>query len=72
MITPDVLKTYILQGRPELEHKKDVTVNATGASTRPEGIFYPRNQLFIDVIEQVSLLVSGKSLPASALLGNAF
>eukprot|EP00708_Paratrimastix_pyriformis_P002852 GAFH01001610.1.p1 GENE.GAFH01001610.1~~GAFH01001610.1.p1 ORF type:complete len:333 (+),score=152.89 GAFH01001610.1:379-1377(+) len=66
MITPDVLKTYILQGKPELEKKRDVTVHATGASTRPEGILYPRNQLFIDVIEQVSLLVSGKNTVLSA------
>jgi AP-2 complex subunit mu-1 len=37
-----------------------VSTHVTGASTRAPNIHYATNQLFIDVVEEVNLLVSAK------------
>ncbi|KAH7815993.1 Adaptor protein complex 2 (AP-2), mu subunit [Monocercomonoides exilis] len=61
VIDPEILKNYILQGKPMSTQKaKEVSIHATGASTRPPNITYKTNELYIDVIEEVNLLVSSK------------
>ncbi|KAA6401587.1 MAG: putative AP-2 complex subunit mu [Streblomastix strix] len=60
-IDPDVLKAYIMQGKPlSVQKAQQVSMHVTGASSRPPNIVHQVNQLFIDVIEQVNLLVSSK------------
>lgn len=49
-------------------HRESVTVMATGAiSWRPQGIKHPKNEIFVDVVERVSVLVTaaGKILDAN-------
>ena len=67
MVDSEVLKSYILQGKPVTVQKaKEVSVHATGLSTRPPNIHYDENELWIDVIEQVNLLVSATRTILSA------
>ncbi|KAF8820909.1 mu1 adaptin [Cardiosporidium cionae] len=61
----DVLKRYITQGERMKEDLNDeailkkITVQATGScSWRAEGIKYRKNEIYIDVVEQVNMLVS--------------
>eukprot|EP00300_Choanocystis_sp_HF-7_P023805 c2509_g1_i1.p1 GENE.c2509_g1_i1~~c2509_g1_i1.p1 ORF type:complete len:453 (-),score=126.87 c2509_g1_i1:59-1360(-) len=62
----DVLKLYITQQGVKSEkanqiQSQDITVLATGAiSWRKPNIKYPKNEVFIDVIENVNLLMSQK------------
>ena len=59
VVDAEVLKSYILQGKPiSVQKAKEVSVHATGMSTRPPNIHYEKDELWIDVIEQVNLLVS--------------
>ena len=62
---PEVLKQYILEGGLKLEQLSDfdklkqITMQATGANSwRQEGIFYKKNNIYIDVIEKVSISFS--------------
>lgn len=64
---PEVLKKYILEGGLKLEQLSDfdklkqITMQATGANSwRPEGIFYKKNNIYIDLIETVNLTFSNK------------
>lgn len=64
---PEVLKKYILEGGLKLEQLSDfeklkaITMQATGANSwRPEGIFYKKNNIFIDVIETANVTFSNK------------
>lgn len=62
---PDLLKLYITQGKMKkpttVEQMKQITVQATGAiSWRTEGIRYRKNEMFIDIIENVNVLISNK------------
>jgi AP-2 complex subunit mu-1 len=63
----EILRKYVTQGglRPEdlndEENLKQITVAATGATPwRPEGVKYKKNEVYIDVIENVNVLVSKK------------
>ncbi|CAJ1336376.1 unnamed protein product, partial [Effrenium voratum] len=63
----DVLKKYITQGGAknidlnDQETLKKITVQATGVcSWRAEGIKHRKNEVFIDVIENVNILMSTK------------
>eukprot|EP00930_Biecheleria_cincta_P047641 TRINITY_DN3306_c0_g1_i1.p1 TRINITY_DN3306_c0_g1~~TRINITY_DN3306_c0_g1_i1.p1 ORF type:complete len:430 (-),score=71.97 TRINITY_DN3306_c0_g1_i1:289-1578(-) len=63
----DVLKKYITQGGAknldlnDQEQLKKITVQATGVcSWRAEGIKHRKNEVFIDVVENVNILVSTK------------
>eukprot|EP00123_Amoebidium_parasiticum_P000055 comp10141_c0_seq1/m.4977 comp10141_c0_seq1/g.4977 ORF comp10141_c0_seq1/g.4977 comp10141_c0_seq1/m.4977 type:complete len:434 (-) comp10141_c0_seq1:85-1386(-) len=66
----DILKLYITQEGVKVQRSAEVssiTMQATGATTwRREGIKYRKNEIFIDVIETVSMLMSsqGKELNA--------
>ena len=66
IMDPDLLKMYITQGKQSaemtnLEKLKQITIQATGAiSWRAEGIKYKKNQVFIDVIENVNVLLSNR------------
>ena len=62
----DMLQLYIMSEKLKRKRKKDaaassasdVTIQATGAvSWRQEGIRHKKNEIYIDVIEQVNLLV---------------
>lgn len=64
---PEVLKRYILEGGLKLEQLSDfdklkqITMQATGANSwRPDGIFYKKNNIYIDLIETVNLTFSNK------------
>ena len=60
------MKEYIRTGKQkkeptDLEKLKAITVQATGAiSWRAEGIRYKRNEVFIDIIENVNVLLSSR------------
>lgn len=61
----DMLQLYILSEKLKKKKKgsttsaSDVTIQATGAvSWRAEGVRYKKNEIYIDVIEQVNLLVA--------------
>lgn len=62
----EVLKLYITQEGVKSDRAKDtqassITIQATGAiSWRAPGIKYPKNEVFIDVVESVNLLMSQK------------
>merc|ERR1712032_425660 len=67
ILEPDVLKKYITQGgaKPidlnDQEQLKKITVQATGVcSWRAEGIKYRKNEVYIDVVENVNILMSAK------------
>lgn len=67
ILEADVLKKYITQGGSksidlnDQEQLKKITVQATGVcSWRAEGIKYRNNEVYIDVIENVNILVSAK------------
>jgi len=64
---PEVLKKYILEGGLKLEQLSDfdklkqITMQATGANSwRPEGIFYKKNNIYIDVVETANVIFSNK------------
>eukprot|EP00930_Biecheleria_cincta_P047642 TRINITY_DN3306_c0_g2_i1.p1 TRINITY_DN3306_c0_g2~~TRINITY_DN3306_c0_g2_i1.p1 ORF type:complete len:430 (-),score=63.81 TRINITY_DN3306_c0_g2_i1:22-1311(-) len=63
----DVLKKYITQGGAKTidlndqEQLKKITVQATGVcSWRAEGIKHRKNEVFIDVVENINILMSTK------------
>eukprot|EP00928_Gymnodinium_smaydae_P011650 TRINITY_DN14271_c0_g1_i2.p1 TRINITY_DN14271_c0_g1~~TRINITY_DN14271_c0_g1_i2.p1 ORF type:complete len:413 (-),score=96.25 TRINITY_DN14271_c0_g1_i2:530-1768(-) len=67
ILEADVLKKYITQGGAKTvdlndqEQLKKITVQATGVcSWRAEGIKYRKDEVYIDVIENVNILVSAK------------
>jgi AP-2 complex subunit mu-1 len=67
ILEADVLKRYITQGGTksvdlnDQEQLKKITVQATGVcSWRAEGIKHKRHEVYIDVIENVNILVSAK------------
>ena len=62
---PEVLKQFITQGGIKKEVKDEqiigALIQATGATSwRAEGIKYKRNEVYIDVIENVNVLMSNK------------
>lgn len=64
---PELLKKYIQEGglKPELanniENLKKLTNAVTGATPwRQEGIKYKKNEVYIDVVENVNLLMSNR------------
>eukprot|EP00164_Ancoracysta_twista_P000575 GFYU01000760.1.p1 GENE.GFYU01000760.1~~GFYU01000760.1.p1 ORF type:complete len:469 (-),score=128.21 GFYU01000760.1:72-1478(-) len=60
----DILKQYITQQSIKSEVKKEVTLQATGATPwRNDKVKYRKNEVFIDVIEYVNLLMSPKGTP---------
>eukprot|EP00929_Paragymnodinium_shiwhaense_P087161 TRINITY_DN4743_c0_g2_i1.p1 TRINITY_DN4743_c0_g2~~TRINITY_DN4743_c0_g2_i1.p1 ORF type:complete len:430 (+),score=118.70 TRINITY_DN4743_c0_g2_i1:162-1451(+) len=67
ILEAEILKKYITQGGAKTidlndqEQLKKITVQATGVcSWRAEGIKYRKNEVYIDVIENVNILVSAK------------
>jgi AP-2 complex subunit mu-1 len=67
ILEADVLKKYITQGGAknidlnDQEQLKRITVQATGVcSWRAEGIKYRKNEVYIDVVENVNILMSSK------------
>lgn len=67
ILDPDLLKMYITQGKitgkeiQNIEKLKQITIQATGAiSWRAEGIKYKFNELFIDIIENINVLISNR------------
>jgi AP-2 complex subunit mu-1 len=67
LMDANLLKEYIRtdkqksQTLTDIERLKQITVQATGAiSWRAEGIKYKRNEVFIDIIEQVNVLLSNR------------
>ena len=66
ILEPDVLKMYINTAKinktaNNLEKLKQITIQATGAIPwRAEGIKYRKNEIFIDIIENLNCLVSSK------------
>eukprot|EP00344_Euplotes_crassus_P011270 CAMPEP_0196997066 /NCGR_PEP_ID=MMETSP1380-20130617/2783_1 /TAXON_ID=5936 /ORGANISM="Euplotes crassus, Strain CT5" /LENGTH=401 /DNA_ID=CAMNT_0042413201 /DNA_START=90 /DNA_END=1295 /DNA_ORIENTATION=- len=66
ILEPDVLKLYITTGKvakklDNIEKLKQITIQATGAIPwRSEGIRYRKNEIFIDIIENLNVLVSNK------------
>lgn len=70
----DLLKEYIKSGKQsvkpqltDLEKLKQITVRATGAiSWRAEGIKYKKNEVFIDIIENVNVLLSSRGTVLNA------
>jgi len=65
-LEPDILKQYIMEGgiqisMTDLNKLKQITTRATGAiSWRDENVFYKRNEVYIDVVENVNVLLSNK------------
>lgn len=64
---PSIMKSFILQKGvksnlpKEKEVNKSSTLTVTGAlAWRQEGIVHKKNEVFLDVIEQVNMLVSNK------------
>jgi AP-2 complex subunit mu-1 len=66
ILDPDLLKKYIQEGgfkveQNSLDKMKQLTTQATGVTSwRTEGIKYKKNEVYIDVIENVNLLMSNK------------
>mmetsp|Transcript_13265 Transcript_13265/g.41905 ORF Transcript_13265/g.41905 Transcript_13265/m.41905 type:complete len:435 (-) Transcript_13265:24-1328(-) len=67
ILEADVLKKYITQGNSksvdlnDQEQLKKITVQATGVcSWRAEGIKHRKNEVYIDVVENVNILMSAK------------
>ena len=63
----EILRRYVTQGglKPEdlndEDRLKQITIAATGATPwRPEGVKYKKNEVYIDVIENVNVLLSKK------------
>lgn len=64
---PTLLKNYIQEGGfndellKDLKKLKQLTSQATGVTSwRPEGIVHKKNEIYIDVIENVNCLFSNK------------
>lgn len=68
ILDPDLLKKYIQEGGFKIEQNnldklKQLTTQATGVTSwRQEGIKYKKNEVYIDVIENVNLLMSNKGI----------
>ena len=66
ILDPDLLKKYIQEGgfkveQNSLDKLKQLTTIATGVTSwRTEGIKSKKNEVYIDVIENVNLLMSNK------------
>ena len=66
IMDPELLKKYIQEGgmKPELNNIKSLqqlTQQATGVTSwRPEGIKHKKNEVYIDVVENVNVLFSNK------------
>lgn len=66
ILDPELLKKYIQEGGAKIEMNdpnqlKQLTNQATGVTSwRPEGIKHAKNEVYIDVIENVNLLMSNK------------
>jgi len=65
ILDPELLKMYITQGKMSqvnnIEKLKEITIQATGAiSWRPPNLKYRKNEIFIDIIENVNCLLSDK------------
>ena len=66
ILDPELLKLYITQGEASqqetnIEKLKQITIQATGSiSWRAEGIKYRNNEMFIDIIENVNVLLSNR------------
>lgn len=66
ILDPELLKQYITEGKvseqvTNIEKLKQITIQATGAiSWRPEGLKYRDNELFIDIIENINVLLSNR------------
>ena len=67
ILDPDLLKMYITQGKitekqeTNIEKLKQITIQATGSiSWRQEGLKYRFNELFIDIIENINVLLSNR------------
>jgi len=67
ILEADVLKKYITQGNSksidlnDQEQLKKITVQATGVcSWRAEGIKHRKNEVYIDVVENVNIMMSAK------------
>mmetsp|Transcript_22291 Transcript_22291/g.47422 ORF Transcript_22291/g.47422 Transcript_22291/m.47422 type:complete len:430 (+) Transcript_22291:47-1336(+) len=67
ILEADILKKYITQGGArtvdlnDQEQLKKITVQATGlCSWRAEGIKHTKNQVYIDVVENVNIMMSAK------------
>ncbi|KRX10823.1 Mu homology domain [Pseudocohnilembus persalinus] len=63
----ELLKQFIMEGGEkqevmnDMQKLKQLTSQATGAqSWRPEGIFYKKNEVYIDIVEHVNLLMNVK------------
>ena len=64
---PSLLKNYIQEGGfndellKDLKKLKQLTSQATGVTSwRPEGIVHKKNEIFIDVVEDVNAIFSSK------------
>ena len=64
---PSLLKNYIIEGGfndeliKDLKKLKQLTSQATGVTSwRPEGIVHKKNEIYIDVIEDVNVIFSAK------------
>lgn len=64
---PSLLKNYIIEGGfndellKDLKKLKQLTSQATGVTSwRPEGIVHKKNEIYIDVIEEINVLFSAK------------
>ena len=64
---PSLLKNYIMEGGfndellKDLKKLKQLTSQATGVTSwRPEGIVHKKNEIYIDVIEEINVLFSAK------------
>ena len=67
MLDPDILKQYITGGKVadkkeiNIQQLKQITIQATGdVSWRAPGIRYKSNELFIDIIENINVLISNR------------
>eukprot|EP01016_Furgasonia_blochmanni_P022387 TRINITY_DN2440_c0_g1_i2.p1 TRINITY_DN2440_c0_g1~~TRINITY_DN2440_c0_g1_i2.p1 ORF type:complete len:515 (-),score=166.13 TRINITY_DN2440_c0_g1_i2:115-1659(-) len=67
ILDPDLLKKYIFEGDSkkndlnDIKKLKQLTMQATGVTSwRAEGIKYKKNEVYIDVIENVNVLLSNK------------
>lgn len=67
MTDPELLKRFIQEGGMKVELQNDMqklkqlTTQATGATSwRPDGLRYAKNEVYLDVVENVNVLMSHK------------
>jgi AP-2 complex subunit mu-1 len=67
ILDPDLLKMYITQKKydpkavQDIEKLKQITIQATGSiSWRPPDLKYRYNEIFIDIIENINVLISNR------------